>query len=239
MNLFCYSPGYLKALKSCARGYSFKIHGYSKIDDCIKGLPKVNALSYLGFCYLGGGVPEDVNKFIKWVGMCSTLSSYKKKRLVVAVRDSSGMEELLRKCNTSNLEVYLLTFEILTDIIIRSEIFGTVLEGVYTPYEEEKDPLIVEVPAPLPLLKLEFPFPLEVLRCLSPVNALISLNATIAQDKTLDLLEASNSKYGKLRRYLIYKEFNREEEVKYLLEDVFGGELDIKDKLIKNYLEGN
>lgn len=240
MNIFSYSPKYLGALYEESKKYNFNLQGYRIISKALDGLLKTNSMDIAGFCVVLTSLQDEdldgLRTFIKRCDLYSDPVNNVKKRFVVALFDSSGIEQFLKSCGTKNLEFYLSEVKILTDVIVKREIFGTLLDGVFTPYKGSKIQSSVIMPKELPLLKLNLPFPRDLLMAISPVQKLDTLTRTIVEDRILEHLYNTQSLYSSVRNYKIHEMFGEGTPHRKKVIDLLSKKGDISEKLLLEFV---
>ena len=132
--IFVISPDYLEPLFNEAKKYDFKIQGYSTIQEAAKGLIKTNVYDILGFTFVSRTLPKDSSHLKSFLSLCNSMNV--RKKFLFALNDNSRLHELFTDHNYSNLDIsYLNAIEVMTDIEINQNIFGSILKYNYAPYK--------------------------------------------------------------------------------------------------------
>lgn len=209
------SPGYLRYLKLESENYEFRFQGYSSLKEASNGLIFVNPSEYIGFTVVMSSLPEDKRELKDFLLKCNTISEKSKvrKRFVFALEDSSGLTAFLKSLKLNGLDFYRAEYEIMTDLFIKQEIFGTILESVYGPYEKKHSSRTKGSLPSLKSLKFVPLFPPSFIKAVSEIKVRDVLHDTMVEDPYLEELKSSNELLYTLRLYAIRLRFNEEESV--------------------------
>lgn len=241
MNIFCVSPQYLKALHRESKEYKFNLQGYGSLKLASLGLMKTNASEIYGFSYVANSLPNKSASLKKFLEMCDMVSEYseKPKRFVFCLKDDTGISTILDGLKIDHMEVFLTTFEELTDVVIRREVFGTILESYLNPFETSR-PSEMSSPVPLKTLKYVSIFPPRVLKALGPVNIKDTLESTLIEDEFLEENKNNRDFLFYLRMFGIKMKFgdakDRSKELDELLEQVKDPKLKASYSLLYSYV---
>lgn len=129
------SPCYLRAIYQTAKDYSFDLQGYGNWDSAIQGLSMTNISNIKGFVYLDENLPTDVSSMSNFLRTVDVMSVLGPKPFVVALHNSERLTGILSKLKLKNLTFFLHEFDILTDLDIKQNIFGTLLRKIESPYK--------------------------------------------------------------------------------------------------------
>lgn len=206
--IFAVSSAYLGYLVEEHKGYEFDLQAYSSLAQANDGLLKTNASDIYGFALVLRSLPEDpkgVSNFIKRCDMVSE-GSLCRKRFVIAAEDTTGIMDLVRKGKFKNLDIYLVPIDILTDQVIKRDIYGTILSGYLKPY--------APVPASVFDLKkfkakgslaCKPVFSTVDLRIVDTVRVRPTLKETEIEDMALEVLRDVGGVPYRMRKFVISK----------------------------------
>lgn len=219
MNIIAYSPTYLRFLKEESLGYKFKFQGYGNLDKASKGLLKVNASEVYGFCVVLDELPENTSALSKFLRACDIMSlgSRTRKRFVFSLQDSSGLYQYLKKGGYKNLDFYSADFSILTDLFIKQEIFGSILEGYLNPYTEKISGR-AKPNFSLNSLKAVPVFPASTMKVVEPIKFKSTSRETEIEDLHLEGLERIGRLFYLLRLYAIRSYYEEEKDLEEEIE---------------------
>lgn len=204
--IFAVSPHYLDALYSESRDYDFKLQGYGNLKDACEGLTKVNQEDVLGFVFVSDTMPKKLKNLHRFMAMCNVMCRYRK-RIFIFYSNPKQLKQLSGLSDEfTNLDVRRVTnTDVLTNISIRRDLFGTILIDNYEPYnlkiKENKYQLET-----LPLLEYTPLFTKQLLMVLEPVRVYDSFESTL----DLDLV------YSRLKQDFQYLAAVRKKKIKLL-----------------------
>lgn len=213
--IFVISPDYLESLFKEAKKYDFRLQGYSSVQDAAKGLIKTNIAEILGFAFVSRMLPKDLSSLKMFLQLCNFMGV--RKKFLFALNDTSRLYELFKNSSYKNLDIsYLNSIEVMTDIEINRNIFGSILKYNYEPYKLTKESRVFDSYS-LPKLSYKPIISQYVLKVLERVYVLDTLEHTLKCDPVY-----SEYKYSENDNELLIK--LRETKVMidgfYLLDDV-------------------
>ena len=133
--IFAISPNHLEALYEESKNFDFVLQGYGNIKDSYKGLQGVNIKNILGFVYLGDILP-DVKQLNQFLQICNLIAANKPRPFVLALASGVSISASVNTKKYKNLRFYTLPpIEILTNLVIRADIFGPILLENFKPYQ--------------------------------------------------------------------------------------------------------
>ena len=133
--IFAISPNYLEALYNESKNFEFTLQGYGNIAESYKGLQGVNIKNILGFIYLGDKLPDE-KQFKRFLRVCNLISANNPRPFVIALCDGATLGNSLNTKKYKNLKFYTLpSIEILTNLVIKADIFGPILLDNFQPYQ--------------------------------------------------------------------------------------------------------
>jgi hypothetical protein len=235
MNIFCVSPDYLKSIHKESKDYNFNLQGYGNLELGINGLMKTNISELYGFCYVAETLPSKVKLLKKFVELCDKISEHSsyKKRFVFCLKSDAGLSQLINLLQTSNIEIYLSRFEELTDMIIRREIFGTILESHLNPFSKRKYSELL-FPSSFKTLRYVSIMPPRVLKALEPVRFRETLESTVIEDNFLSENRSNKDFLYLLRFYFIKSRFEGSSNIQMEIEEILKN---TKDPYLKTSYE--
>lgn len=219
MIIVAISPSYLNHIKAESEDYNFILQGYGDINQAmargsnpeVRGLRATNPSEICGFAVVLDQLPANTKKLLEFMKICDMISVGGKfrKRFVLGLQDTNGVNALVRSGNFKNLDVYVCKFEIMTDLFIRREIFGLLLSAYYKPYARDQETTAsfkkLKVPEGLRYTPLFSP---ADMRSVEEVRVRATLEETIIEDLHLDWLKGVSSFHYDLRKFLILRKFS-------------------------------
>lgn len=180
--IFVISPDYLDSIFKEAKKYDFGIQGYSTVQDAAKGLLKTNVFDILGFVFVSRTLPKDLSVLHGFMDLCNSMQA--RRKFLFALNDNSRLFELFREGGFEYLDIaYVNEIEVMTDIEINQNIFGSILRYNYDPYklDEKEKPSLAKGNLP----RLEYKpiinkYPLNVLE---EVHIADTVETTLKYDK--------------------------------------------------------
>lgn len=185
-NIVVISPGYLDAVVSCISKYStFSISGYSDVSIACKAIRHLPGYNYLGFAYLHDCIyKEDVESLRELLYKCNILYQgivdqddptsripfifLISKKLGGHLGTLDFLQHVLEDLELYNLRIGYLNYEYVTDLVIKTQMFGTILLQQRT-FEvqplESKDTKNCDN-----MLRIDLPFEESVLDLFSPLS---------------------------------------------------------------------
>ena len=139
--MYVVSPEYLMPIVEQSKDYSFKVKGFSDCTRAYNNLAGTNQANILGYILVYEEVPDnstDLVEFINFVNLIGTKDTI----VLVAFRDTDGFEQLMYFLELDNITfMYYNDFEVLTDLVIRRNLFGSILVRKFRPYRDIDEPL--------------------------------------------------------------------------------------------------
>lgn len=139
--MYVVSPEYLMPIVEQSKDYSFKVKGFSDCTRAYNNLAGTNQANILGYILVYEEVPDnstDLVEFINFVNLIGTKDTI----VLVAFRDIDGFEQLMDFLELDNITfMYYNDFEVLTDLVIRRNLFGSILVRKFRPYRDIDEPL--------------------------------------------------------------------------------------------------
>jgi len=212
MNIYGISPEYLGPIADESTSYDISIALHGSFEEGYKNLIWINSSQLCALLIVAEKLPTGnellyLHKLVEAFNMISEHSEFKK-RLIFGLKDDTGLAELVRSLNTSNLEVFGDRFDIMTDLYIRRELFGTAISSYKFPYKDS----VLASPQfrsrPLKALGYNPVFHPTSMRALQSVKLRTTFEETIIEDKSLELLRNDNSFYYNLRVFAIKRLFD-------------------------------
>lgn len=204
--IYLVTPDYMLAVIEESKGYSFSIKAYSNASMAYKNLAYTNQSSILGYLLVYEELPEDLTDLVILINFINLVGD-KDTVVLLAVNDPSGLEDtLIPNINTDNIKfMYLKEYEVMTDAVIRRNLFGTIVINKFSPYIENNEvPNFVTTfnsnKSLVPVL------PKDILLILEPVQILDTVEYTIKHDNVLKNY-SDNSLVSYLRLNRIYALF--------------------------------
>jgi hypothetical protein len=200
------SPSYLNHLNKESEEFSFQFQGYGKLETAISRIDISNPSEIYGFLIVLDELPENTRLLVKFLKLCDGISidSRYPKRVVLGLKDSKGVSEMLRGVNFDNIDVYVSKFDLMTDLFIKRDLFGIVLSAYHKPYEEEEDSFIdFRKFSVVGSLKYYPVFSESDLQAVETVRLRSTLEETKIEDPHLEKLRGVGSFHFSLRNYAI------------------------------------
>lgn len=126
------TPDYLEAFHEESRPYRFNLTIYGNLEGAMLGISRVNASEIMGFFVALEVLPDNKKLLSRYLRYCNMISERRelnepRKRFVFCLGDTTGSQEIIRPKDFPNLEIYLITYSIMTDVVIKRDVFGTLL----------------------------------------------------------------------------------------------------------------
>ena len=197
--MYVVSPEYLMPIVEQSKDYSFKVKGFSDCTRAYNNLAGTNQANILGYILVYEEVPDnstDLVEFINFVNLIGT----KYNIVLVAFRDTDGFEQLMDFLELDNITfMYYNDFEVLTDLVIRRNLFGSILVRKFRPYRDIDEPLNLVTTYNqnsniVPVL------PKDILVILSPIIKYDSSQHTIDNDVVVESYKGSIICYLRINR---------------------------------------
>lgn len=167
--IFSISPGYLDALYECSKDFDFKLQGYGNTESASQGLIHTNVLDIVGFVYMDNKLPKDCTSLAKLLYKCDLVCSASRRSFIFAIKDRKQLSKL-NLGQYKNVDFMFVDIEIVTNVLICRDIFGTLLLTRYKPYRfSEEDETLPEMSCHV--LSYDPLFPTAVYNVLSKIQA--------------------------------------------------------------------
>ena len=197
--MYVVSPEYLMPIVEQSKDYSFKVKGFPDCTRAYNNLAGTNQANILGYILVYEEVPDnstDLVEFINFVNLIGTKDTI----VLVAFRDTDGFEQLMDFLELDNITfMYYNDFEVLTDLVIRRNLFGSILVRKFRPYRDIDEPLNLVTTYNqnsniVPVL------PKDILVILSPIIKYDSSQHTIDNDVVVESYKDSIICYLRINR---------------------------------------
>lgn len=199
-SIFMVSPNYLETCYEEALKYDFTLQGYGNFKAGSKGLLKINASDVLGFVYLATKLPEDLTDLYEFLYRCDL---YGKKKFLFALLDTTGLG-ILKYEDYPNLSFSLVKIdEVVTDVVINRDIFGTLLLANYEPYALHEEDASKNYNNDVYRLRYKPLISSYILECLKKVNVLDSFENTLLHDNVYHRYKDDESILADFRYYYV------------------------------------
>lgn len=152
--IFAVSPHYLEALYNEALQFDFSLQGYGNVQDALCGLQYTNFQEIIGFLYLDDTIPNDAESLDHFLSIINKVASGREVTFLFALKSKGSINQKLHLDDYENLKIrYINRIDDVTDLLIRRELFGSLLLEKFEPYQfYEED----NVPPTKEIFKLEF-----------------------------------------------------------------------------------
>ena len=207
--IYLVTPDYMLAIIEESKDYSFSIKAYSDEEMAYKNLAFTNQTSILGYLLVYEELPEDLTDLIIFINFLNLIGS-KDTVVLLAVNDPSGLEDyLLPNLKTNNINfMYFTEYEIMTDLVIRHNLFGSIIINKFDPYIEN-----VNIPNFVTSFNsnknLVPVLPNDILLIFNPIYKLDTIEVTIKHDEVMKN-HSDNSLVSYIRLNRIYAMFGKE-----------------------------
>lgn len=210
--IFVISPDYLETIYKLAKGYSFGIQGYGSVEAARAGLLYTNAVDILGFVYVSERMPVDKTGLVDFMHTCDSLKCAKK--FLFVLKDMTNLQASVNKKMFNYLKLsYVPDVEIITDLVISRNIFGSMLIANYEPYKLKPDTPVSLSSFTTEHLQYKPLFSDYMLMCLDEVERLDTKEATLFRDAPYQEYVQSNLILAGIRSAMVDREFF--EEINY------------------------
>lgn len=185
--VYCVNYDYAKAFRDETMEFSFYLKSYPTLKSGLNNLKNTNISDILGFVICMTELPENPRMLVKYINAINDIA--KNHVLVLCVNDRDGLEELGQYVRSNNLKMYAVTdIDVMTDIVIRRDVFGTIIREVFKPYETSRLLEIGEIYEP-EILEYSPIFPEFIHRLTEPVINAPNLIRATETDEVLDSME--------------------------------------------------
>lgn len=201
--IYLVTPDYMLAVIEESKGYSFSIKGYPNAKVAYDKLALTNQSSILGYLLVYEELPEILNDIVDFINFLNLIGT-KDTVVLLAVNDPSGLEDvLLPALKYNNITfMYFTDFEVMTDMVIRKNLFGSIIIKKFNPYNETVD---------LPKFVTSFNsnknlvpvLPEDILLIFEPIKVLDTVDYTIKHDFVMQNY-SNNSLLSYIRLNRIY-----------------------------------
>lgn len=213
--IFVISPDYLDPIFQEAKNYDFGIQGYSTVQDAAKGLLKTNVFDILGFVFASRTLPKDLSILKVFMELCNSMQT--RRKFLFALNDTSRLFELFKDGTYEYLDIaYVNEIEVMTDIEINQNIFGSILKYNYEPYLLEEKPGFNLAKGSIPRLEYKPIINKYLLNVLEDVHVADTVENTLKYDKVYEeYTSADNPDMAlcKLRELYVKVDFNKKYEL--------------------------
>lgn len=138
--IFVISPVYLEALYEEAKPFDFRLQGYGNFTDACEGLLYTNVKDIIGYAYVADNLPKDLKEFDRFLSYCNLIAT-EETTFMLAIKDERNLADLkgfakYKKINFSHIP----NIEVFTDLLIKRDIYGSLLLSKYEPYQLNVEP---------------------------------------------------------------------------------------------------
>ena len=183
--VYLVTPDYMLAIIEESKGYSFSIKAYSDAKMAYNKLAFTNQSSVLGYLLVYEELPEILDDIVNFINFLNLVGS-KDTIVLLAVNDPDGLEDtLFPALHTDNITfLYLTEYEVMTDLVIRRNLFGSIIIKKFKPYTER-----VELPNYVTSFNsnknLVPVLPEDILLIFEPIKILDTVEFTIKHDTVM------------------------------------------------------
>lgn len=206
---------YLEVIIRESRRFSFNLQGYGSFELAKAGLLKSNASDLAGYAFVNDSVPnigsQEFNHMMEFLNLCNLMG---RKKFVIVTRSAlqGKFASVLKRFEI--LDFYAASGnEYITDSIISTNVFGSLLMTVKQPYKlkpEEKQSLKEFT---CPTVQLVPAVNYFLLQCLEPISKLESIEQTSEYDTIYqDYLKTKTilAELRKARIMHVHKQYDEE-----------------------------
>lgn len=209
--IFVVSPMYLEIIIRESKRFSFDLQGYGSFELAKKGLLKVNATDLIGYGFISDSMPNietaEYNNMLEFLNLCNLMG---KRKFVVITRNALQGRYVGVLKQFSNLEFYVSSGnEYITDSLINTNVFGSLLMTVREPYKlkpDEKQSIKEFVCPTMHLVPAVNNF---MLQCLDPISKLESIEQTKEYDSIYQDYVKTKSVLALLREIRILSKYEK------------------------------
>lgn len=215
-SIFMISPDYLEVCFNEIKDYDCTLQGYGSIEKGIKGLLKTNVSDILGYVYLSSALPTDLGILDEFLYRCNLYGGNKK--FLIALLNTSGLNRIDFSKYPNLRFGYIAIPEVITNVTINRDIFGTILLDNFSPYKFEND--VKTIPDLQNVYRLQYKpvFSSYILDCLKRVHIADSLEDTLLSDKVLYKYRMDQSILADFREHYIRTYFSDDVDNSHLFE---------------------
>ena len=134
--IYCVSDCYLRALVAESKPYSFEVKACCSLEEGLNQLKYLNLSEIRGFVILIEEITNDDKYFYNLVDLINSINLIGSGQpVVLAICNSDGYQSLDGYLETDNISLFLVDdIDFMTDIVIRRDIYGTIIKETSSPY---------------------------------------------------------------------------------------------------------
>lgn len=132
--MYVISPHFLKPIVAESNDFSFAIKGYPTVSEGRKHFTYTNIEDIMGFIFCFYELPKKLRPLADFVSYLDTLCD---KPVVICCCEKDGMDLLLKNIVHDRIKLFVrCPVEDMTDVVIRRDLFGTIIRETLEPYPE-------------------------------------------------------------------------------------------------------
>lgn len=208
--MYVVSPDYLMPIVEQSKDYSFKIKGFSDCTRAYRNLSATNQSSILGYILVYEEVPDDATDLVEFINFINLIGT-KETLVLISIKNVDGFDQLMSYFELDNITFMSYNeFEVLTDLVIRRNLFGSILIRKFKPYKDLDEPFnfVTTYNSNKNLVPV---LPKDILTILSPIIKFDTSVNTIKNDVVCNSYDDGLIKYLRINR--IKRMFNEEVDV--------------------------
>lgn len=210
-SIFAVSPDFLDSLIFESKDFDFSLQGYGTFECAIDGLLQINVKDIIGFIIMARRPPKNTGSMLDFLKKCNLMCSDSQRTVIFAFNDRiNTLARLGLKDRFPNINARLLQLDVITNITIRRDLFGTLLLSVYKPYLFNNDTQVYANQFSIPVLSYEPLFSDLVYKVMEDITCFSNVNHTKFNDKHLEALQESNEILALLRELRILKKHHED-----------------------------
>ena len=133
--MYVVSPHFLRPIVAESSDFSFAVRGYCSIRDGVDNLKFSNFEDIKGFIFCFYELPKKLMPLVKFINYLDDLCE---KPVVICSCVKDGMSLLIKHVHHKHIKLFVVTpVDDMTDIVIRRDLFGTILRETDQPYVKE------------------------------------------------------------------------------------------------------
>lgn len=182
----------MRALSAEAVNYTFVLHMFGNFDDVLReGLMYLNGIDMLGFAYVAEDAPRkgdaEYKHLEKFLEICNQV--YGGRKFVFCCRESApDLKQLVQRFSGIKCVVKD-NVEMITDVVINKDVFGSILLSRYEPYRLTDEVVSREYYNGCPEMHYKPLIPPDFFKLFEPVHFMPTGELTCENDEVWNVLQ--------------------------------------------------
>lgn len=205
--MYVISPHFLRPIVAESEDFSFAIKGYPTVGEGRRKFTYTNLEDIQGFIFCFYELPKKLRALADFITYLDTLCS---KPVVICCCVKDGMDLLLKNVSHDNIKLFVrCPVEELTDVVIRRDLFGTIIRETTEPYPELNPPKEIKQHDVVKSIRYESILPNDINKLYDPVIVTKDYSVALKSDKPLVYLKDRSDILAYLRRLKIQVAYDK------------------------------